>query len=98
MPYSRRNGNVPPLNVYNLASIGVDVDTDNLHTATGGFRTAQNVSKNPSATEAESIIKRKGLRSLNSIALGSGAVLGGITIPAFESGSGEASLFLGFGD
>jgi hypothetical protein len=86
------------LSVYNLAKIGVDVDTDNLHAPTGGFRQAQNVVPNPTLTQAESIVSRKGLRALNSLALGTGPVLGGITIPAFEAGSGEASLFLGFGD
>jgi hypothetical protein len=86
------------MSVYNLAKIGVDVDTDNLHAPAGGFREAQNIVPNPTLEQAESIITRKGLRDLNSFALSSGPVLGGVTIPAFESGDGEASLFLGFGD
>lgn len=86
------------LRVYNLAKTGVDVDTDNVHVEVGAFRAAQNIHRNPTLTQAESIVTRKGLRNLNSIALGSGSVLGGITVPAFEAGSGIASLFLGFGD
>jgi len=86
------------LRVYNLAKVGVDVDTDNLHAPVGGFRQAQNIHRNPILTQAESIVSRKGLRSLNAIVLGSGPVLGGVVIPAFESGSGEATLFIGFGD
>jgi hypothetical protein len=86
------------LRVYTLAKFGVDVDTDNVHTNVGSFRQTQNIHCNPTSTQAESIITRKGLRNLNALALGAGAVLGGVTIPAFEAGSGEASLFLGFGD
>lgn len=86
------------LRVYNLDQIGVDVDTDNLHAPTGGFRQTQNMHRNPTLTQAGSIITRDGLATLNAIALGTGPVLGGVTIPAFESGSGEPSLFLGFGD
>jgi hypothetical protein len=89
---------MPTLRVYNLAEIGVDVDSDNLHAPTGGFRQAQNVHRNPISTQAGSIVTRKGLRDLNALALAAGPVLGGITIPAFEAGSGDASLFLGFGD
>ena len=86
------------LRVYNLAQVGVDVDTDNLHTATGGFRQAQNIHRNPILSQAESIVSRSGLVDLNLVALGSGSVLGGVTIPAFEAGSGVATLLLGFGD
>lgn len=86
------------LNVYNLAKIGVDVDTDNLHTAVGAFRQTQNMHRDPILEVAESIVNRKGLRNLNLIALGVGPVLGGIVIPAFESGAGEPTLFMGFGD
>lgn len=86
------------LNVYNLAKIGVDIDTDNLHAPTGGFRQTQNINRNPILTQAESIVTRKGLRDLNALALGTGPVLGGVTIPAFVSGAGIPSLFLGFGD
>ena len=84
------------LRVYNISEAGVDVDTDNLHVSIGALRQAQNVHRNP--LYAGSIITRDGLRNLNSLVLGSGPVLGGVTIPAFESGSGDASLFLGFGD
>ena len=87
-----------PLNVYNLAKIGVDVDTDNVHAPIGGWRQTQNLHRNPISQQAESVVSRKGLRDLNAIALGSGAVLGGIPIPAFEAGDGVASLFIGFGD
>jgi hypothetical protein len=86
------------LRVYNLAKIGVDVDTDDLHAPTGAFRSAQNIHRSPILTQAESIITRKGLRNLNPVALGTGPVLGGVTIPAFEVGFGEATLFIGFGD
>ncbi len=87
-----------PLNVYNLARIGVDVDTDNVHAPLGGFRQAQNIRSNDDATQAESIITRKGLRDLNAIALATGPVLGGITLPAFAVGTGVETLFIGFGD
>lgn len=86
------------LRVYNLAKVGVDVDTDNIHVPVGAFRQAQNIHRNPISSQAESIVSRDGLRDLNALALGAGEVLGGVTIPAFEAGSGEASLFLGFGD
>lgn len=86
------------LNVYNLTKIGVDVDTDNLHVPVGGWRQAQNFHPSPILEQAESIITRKGIRSLNAIAMGTGPVLGGVTIPAFESGDGEPTLLLGFGD
>ena len=86
------------LRVYNLAKIGVDVDTDNIHVPTGAFRQAQNFHRNPVSTQAESIVSRGGLRDLNTIALAAGPVLGGVTVPAFEAGTGVASLFLGFGD
>lgn len=86
------------LRVYNLAKIGVDVDTDNIHAPIGAYRQAQNIHRNPISAQAESIVSRDGLRDLNALALGSGPVLGGVTIPAFEAGTGEASLFLGFGD
>lgn len=86
------------LNVYNLSSIGVDVDTDNLHVPTGAWRQAQNLHRNTISEQAQSVVSRPGLRSLNSIVMGSGPVLGGVTIPAFAAGNGEASLFLGFGD
>lgn len=86
------------MNVYNLARIGVDVDTDNLHTPPGTFRQAQNIRPSPISISGESIITRNGLRHLNALALGSGPVLGGVTIPAFETGTGVATLFLGFGD
>jgi hypothetical protein len=86
------------LRIYNLAKVGVNVDTDNLHVPVGAYRQAQNIHRNPVSSQAESIVSRDGLRNLNALALGSGAVLGGVTIPAFESGTGDASLFLGFGD
>lgn len=86
------------LRVYNASQLGVDVDTDNIHVSPGAFREAQNIHRNPILTQTESIVTRRGLRKLNTIALGSGAIHGGITIPAFESGDGDASLFLGFGD
>jgi hypothetical protein len=85
------------LNVYNLAKIGVDVDTDDIHAPVGGWRNAQNLHRNPISKQAESVVTRRGLRDLNAIAL-SGAVLGGVAIPAFEAGDGIGSLFLGFGD
>lgn len=84
--------------VYNLARIGVDVDTDNLHVPNGTFRQAQNIHRNPTSQTTESIISREGMRNLNQIALGLGAVLGGIAIPAFEVGDGVSYMFLGFGD
>jgi hypothetical protein len=87
-----------PLNVYNLANLGVDVDSDSVHAATGAFRQAQNIVRGPSTGQGESVVSRNGLRNFNSIALGAGPILGGVTIPAFESGTGDASLFLGFGD
>lgn len=86
------------LSVYNLATIGVDVDTDNLHAPVGGFRQTQNMQRNPTELTAESIIGRPGLRDLNVLSLGTGPVLGGVVIPVFESGSGVPSFFLGFGD
>lgn len=86
------------LRVYNLDKIGVDVDSDNLHAPTGGFRRAQNIHRNPILTQAGSIVSREGLVNLNAITLGAGPVLGGVTIPAFEAGSGEPTLLLGFGD
>ena len=86
------------LKVYNIADIGVDIDSDNLHVPTGGFRQAKNIHRNPTSTQAGSIVSRKGLTDLNLIALGSGPVLGGVTIPAFEAGEGEATLLFGFGD
>lgn len=89
---------MPNLRVYNLAQLGVDVDTDNLHAPTGAFRKAQNIHRNPILTQAESVVTREGLRDLNMLAMSTGPVLGGVVIPAFEAGSGEASLFLGFGD
>lgn len=86
------------LNVYNLGSRGVDVDTDDVHVAVGAWRTAQNLEGSIEAEGTESVTTRKGLQKLNTVALGSGPVLGGIPIPAFEVGNGEASLLLGFGD
>lgn len=86
------------LRVYNLSQLGVDVDTDNVHVSPGAFRAAQNIHRNPVLTQTESIVTRRGLRKLNTLTLGTGPVLGGITIPAFEAGDGVASLFLGFGD
>lgn len=84
--------------VYNLDKIGVDVDSDNLHAPVGGFRQAQNINRNPTLTQAGSIVTRLGLRSLNASAMESGPVLGGVALPAFEAGDGEAILLLGFGD
>jgi hypothetical protein len=89
---------MPPLNVYNLADIGVDVDSDNLHAPVGGFRQAQNIHPSPVSQRASSIVTRNGLRNLNAVALGSGAVLGGVAIPAFGAGAGDPTHFLGFGD
>lgn len=86
------------LNIYNLGKIGVDVDTDNLHVPIGAFRSAQNLHRDLTLKTAESVTNRKGLRDLNTIAMGVGPVLGGIVIPAFEAGDGVATLFLGFGD
>lgn len=86
------------LRVYTLAKYGVDVDTDNLHTPTGTLRQAQNIHRDPVLTQGQSIVTRAGLRNLNSIALGTGPVLGGVTIPSFEVGTGEEILFIGFGD
>lgn len=86
------------INVYNLSRIGVDVDTDNLHVPLGAFRQAQNIHPTPIQTQGESIVSREGLRNLNAIALGSGAVLGGTSLPSFEVGAGVATLFIGFGD
>lgn len=86
------------LNVYNLARIGVDVDTDNIHVPLGAWRQAQNLHRNPISEQAESVVTRRGLTNLNDIALGAGPVLGGVVIPSFEAGDGVASLFLGFGD
>lgn len=86
------------LRVYNLDKIGVDVDSDNLHAPLGGFRQAQNIHRNPISTQAGSIVSRKGLRDLNSLAMGTGPVLGGVTIPAFEAGNGVETLLIGFGD
>lgn len=88
----------PTLNIYNLAQLGVDVDTDNVHAPQGAFRSAQNINRNPVSSQAESVVSRYGLRSLNAQAIGAGPILGGITIPAFESGFGVPTLFLGFGD
>lgn len=86
------------LKVYNLALIGVDTDSDNLHVPIGAWRRAQNIHRGPAAEQTGSVIVRKGLRNLNATALGAGPVLGGVAIPAFEAGDGEASLLLGFGD
>lgn len=86
------------LNVYNLDAVGVDVDSDNLHAPTGGFRQAQNIHRNPIAFQAGSIVSRSGMVDFNQIVMGTGPVLGGVTIPAFEAGDGEATLLLGFGD
>lgn len=85
------------LNVYNLAKIGVDVDTDNIHAPLGGFRYTQNIHRDPISTQAESIVTRKGLRDLNLTAMGSGPVLGGVAIPTFDLGNGVDTLFIGFG-
>lgn len=84
--------------VYNLSEFGVDVDSDNLHVPTGALRQAQNIHRDPTATQAGSIVTRKGMVKLNASALGSGSILGGIAIPAFEVGDGTATLLLGFGD
>lgn len=86
------------LRVYNLDAIGVDVDTDNLHVPMGAFRQAQNIHPTPVSAQAASIVNRLGLRDFNAIALGVGPVLGGVVIPAFESGNGEPTMYLGFGD
>jgi hypothetical protein len=85
------------LRLYNLGTLGVNVDTDNLHVPAGSFRSAQNLRRASSDTAAESIINRSGLRNLNSVVM-SGSVLGGVVLPAFEAGSGESTMFLGFGD
>lgn len=89
---------VNTLRVYNLDQIGVDVDSDNLHCPTGGWRQAQNLVRVPISEQAGGVVTRKGLRNLNSIVLGAGPVMGGVAIPAFEAGAGEATLLLGFGD
>lgn len=86
-----------PLNIYNLASLGVDVDTDNIHVPSGSWRKAQNLNRSPISETGESVVTRFGLAKLNGTAL-AGAVLGGIPIPAFEVGDGDPSLFIGFGD
>lgn len=86
------------LKVYNLSAIGVDVDSDNMHAPTGGFRQAQNIVPGPATRQASSIVTRNGLAALTTDAMGTGAVLGGIPIPAFAAGNGIASLFIGFGD
>lgn len=86
------------LNVYNLARLGVDVDSDDLHVATGAWRKAQNLERSAETSSGESVATRPGLRELNLSALGAGPVRGGIPLPAFEAGSGEATLLLGFGD
>lgn len=86
------------LKVYNLDQLGVDVDSDNLHAPVGAFRATQNIHRIPISSQAGSIVTRQGLRNLNAIAMATGPVLGGVAIPAFEAGSGEATLLLGFGD
>lgn len=86
------------LRLYNLTKIGVDVDTDNLRVLPGAWRQAQNLHPSSNLEGKESITNRDGLRNLNSVAMGSGPILGGVVIPAFLSGEGDATLFLGFGD
>ena len=85
-------------NVYNLSKNGVDVDTDSVHVLKGSFRQAQNIHRNPVSGTTESIISRKGLRSLNSVVMGVGPILGGVVIPSFEAGTGVSTMYIGFGD
>lgn len=86
------------LRVYNLTEHGVDVDTDNLHVAVGAFRSAQNLHRSSTAMQTQSLVTRRGLTPLNTAALGTGPILGGIVLPVFEAGDGESTLLLGFGD
>lgn len=86
------------LGLYNLAAFGVDVDSDNLHVQPGSFRTTQNLRRSFVSAQDGSVVSRFGLRSLNSVALGAGAILGGVAVPVFELGDGTETLLVGFGD
>lgn len=69
------------LNIYNLGSLGVNVDSSPIHTQDGELSTAQNAIKDPLGS-AGGIRKRPGLTKINASAAGSGtSVLGGTNFP-----------------
>ncbi len=73
------------LSLYNLGSLGVDVDKDALHLEDGELTKAQNASQDPLGGSG-GLRKRQGLTKFNAIA-GAGSVVGGMGVPLSYEGT-----------
>lgn len=84
------------LKVYNVGSMGVNVDTDPISIQDQELRLAQNAIRDPLGNDS-GLRKRPGLGPFN-LNTASGPILGGIGVPLINlSTSGTIQIFLGRG-
>lgn len=85
---------MPPLKIYGLGSLGVNVDSDPLALDDRELRRASNAIDNPLGG---GLTNRPGFAALNNVAA-AGAVMGGVGVPlANQSGTGTRLFFIGRG-
>lgn len=85
------------LSLYNLAELGIDVDSTDLHVPDGAVRKSQNLITDPKGW-ARGIKNRDGLQRFNALEA-AGSVLGGICVPLPDTrtppGTNNVELYLG---
>lgn len=82
------------LRIYELGKYGVVLDSDDLHTPAGTWRSAKNLHVDPLGS-SDAVVNRSGLTPFNTSAL-AGAVLGGIGVPLEDrtTGAGERRVYI----
>ncbi len=84
------------LKIYDLGSLGVNVDSDPISIKDQEFRLAQNTIRDPLGDDS-GIRKRPGFASFNG-SLASGEVLGGVGVPLIDlSNNRFMAIYLGRG-